>query len=118
EGAVGGGDLRLGGSTYDKGVGLHSESRLTYDVSGGFRRFEALVGLDEAAGPAGSVRVKVLLDGKPQDVGADKELTARDRPVPVRVDLAGARELTLVVELRRGGDLGGHVDWADARLVK
>jgi hypothetical protein len=32
-------DLRLGGSTFDKGVGMHSESRLTYDLAGRYRRF-------------------------------------------------------------------------------
>ena len=32
---VSGGDLRLGGGTYDKGLGLHSRSRVTYTLSCG-----------------------------------------------------------------------------------
>ncbi len=115
-------DLRLAGSTYDKGLGMHSQSRLTYDLAGGYRRFEALVGLDDQTGREGSARIKVLVDGKPQDIGGDKELTWRDGPRAVRVSVAGARELTLVVEFgQRGGtllDAQNHIDWADARLIK
>ena len=116
DGSVAGADLVLGGSTYDKGLGMHSQSRLTYDLGGAYRRFEALVGLDDSA-PDGRVRIQVLVDGKSRDLG-DQELTGRDGPRPVRVDLTGARELTLVVQFARRGNVQGHVDWADARLVK
>jgi NPCBM/NEW2 domain len=118
DGSVAGRDLRTGGDAYDKGLGTHSECRLTYDVSAGYDRFEARVGLDDATGKEGSVRVKVLVDGKPQDLGADRELTARNGPWDVRVPVKGAKELTLVVEFGARGDVGDHVDWADARLVK
>jgi hypothetical protein len=118
DGSVAGHDLRLGGSSYDKGLGMHSESRVTYDVSASYRRFEALVGLDDQTGRDGSVRIKVLVDGKPRDLGWDKELTPQTGPQPVRVDLKGAKQLTLVVEFGQRGDVGDHVDWADARLIK
>ena len=36
----------------------------------------------------------------------------------VRVSVAGARELTLVVKFGGRGDVQGHVDWADAKLIK
>jgi hypothetical protein len=116
--SVAGRDLRAGGSTHDCGVGMHSACQLTYDLGGGYQRFEALVGLDERTGAKGSVRVRVLVDGKPQDLGEGRELTARDGVLPVRVNVAGAKELTLVVEFGRGGDVQDHVNWLDARLVK
>src|SRR5262249_38993019 len=80
DGSVAGRDMRLAGSTYDRGLGMHSQSEITYALPGAYRRFEALVGLDEETGRQGSVRVKVLVDGKPRDFGWDKELTARDGP--------------------------------------
>src|SRR5262249_36742148 len=98
DGSVGGHDLRLGGGTYDKGLGLHTASTLTYALDGGYQRFEAIVGLDDHEGKEGVVRVRVLVDGKPRDIGWDKDLTAKDSPRTVRVDVAGADELTLVVE--------------------
>ena len=84
----------------------------------GYQRFEALVGLDDQTGQGGSVRIKVLVDGKPQELGWDKELTSRDQPLPIRVGVAGAKELTLVVEFGERGSVNDHVNWADARLVK
>jgi hypothetical protein len=116
-------DLRLGGGTYDKGLGMHGAARVTYDLGGRYRRFEALVGLDDQAGDdqagrQGSARVRVLVDGKEHPTGRDRDLTVRDGPVPVRVDVAGARELTLVVDFGDRGDVQDRVDWADARLVK
>jgi hypothetical protein len=118
DGNADGRDMRLGGSVFDKGLGMHSECRLTYDVSAGYHRFQALLGLDDVAGRAGSVRVKVLVDGRPADLGLDRELTIRDGAVPVEVPLQGAKELTLVVEFGRRSDVGDHVNWAEALLVK
>ncbi|MBV9124851.1 MAG: NPCBM/NEW2 domain-containing protein [Planctomycetes bacterium] len=118
DGSVDGHDLILGGSTFDKGLGMHSASRLSYDLEGRYQRFEARVGLDDRAGRDGRARIGVLVDGKPQDLGGDPELTRTDGPRLIQVNLAGARELTLVVEFGRRGDVQGRVDWADARLIK
>jgi hypothetical protein len=120
DGSVSGQDLHLGGGTYDKGIGMHCGSELTFALGGTYRRFEAVVGLDDQEGQGGIVRLRVLVDGKPRDLGWDKELTARDGPQTVRIDVAGGQELTLVVERGRGGwwDQQGHVNWVDAQLVK
>jgi hypothetical protein len=116
--SVAGYDLRLGGETYDKGIGMHSESRLTYDLNGEYAWFETLVGLDDQTGRKGSVDVQVLVDGKPQDPGKRTDLTMQDGPRPIRVSVSGAKELTLVVGFGRHGDVQDVVDWVDARLVK
>jgi hypothetical protein len=116
---VSGRDLRLAGSTYDKGMGLHSESRLTYKLAGGYRRFEALVGLEEQPdGRTGTARIKVLVDGKPRPLDGDEELSAKSKPLAIRLDVQNAKELTLVVEFGKRGDVLGRVNWVDARLVK
>jgi hypothetical protein len=115
---VSGHDLLLGGSTYGKGLGLHSHCRLTYPLAGGWRRFEAVVGLDDRDGLEGSVRVRVLADGRPLELGAAGELTARSRPLAVSLPVEGVRELTLVVEFSRNGNVQDAVNWADARLVR
>ena len=115
--SVTGQDLRLAGGTYDRGLGLHSQSRLTYTLPAGAKRFEALVGLDEQTGRSGGVRVQVLADGRAL-LDPAPELGAADPPRPLRLDLPpGARELTVVVEFGRGGDVQDHVDWADARVI-
>jgi hypothetical protein len=117
DGAVTGQDLRLGGSSHDKGIGMHSESRLTYDLAGSYDWFETLVGIDDRAG-SGSARVEVLVDGKAAVLGINPELVGGSSPRSIRVPVAGARELTLVAKFGRQGDVLGHVDWADVRLIK
>jgi hypothetical protein len=118
DGSVSGRDLRLGGSTYDKGMGLHADSRLTYDLAGKFRRFEALVGLEECEdGRSGTARIKVLVDGKPRPLDVE-ELTGKSKPLPISLDVKEAKELTLVVEFGRRGDVLARVNWIDARLIK
>jgi hypothetical protein len=115
DGNVAGHDLLLAGSTYDKGIGMHSHSRLTYRLSGAFRRFEALAGLDDKDGRGGAVRLRVLGDGEPL---LERTVTSREGAVPIRLNVDGVRELTLEVEFGPDGDVRDVVDWADARLVK
>jgi hypothetical protein len=114
---VSGRPIVLAGSTYDKGLGTHSECLLTYDLGGKYRRFEAWVGLDGQVGRRGRAFVRVLVDGEERGQGG-RERTAQDPPLSLRVDVRGARELTLVVGFARFGDVQAHVDWADARLIK
>ncbi len=118
DGSAAGLNLCLAGSTYDKGVGLHSHSRLTYAVPKDCRYFEAWAGLDDRAGRRGSARVRVLADGKPLDVGAGGDLKAGDAPLSVRVSVAGVKELTLEVDFGKGGPVQSCVDWVNARFVK
>jgi hypothetical protein len=116
--AVSGRPLRVAGGTYDKGLGTHSQCRITYTLDGGYRWFEALAGLDDVSGKRGRARVGVFVDGKEQDLGHAKELSAKNGPLPIRVDVKKAGELTLVVRFGRYGDVEAHVNWADARLIR
>jgi hypothetical protein len=132
--SVAGDELRVAGSTYDKGIGMHSESRLGFDLAGNYRWFEALVGLDDKTGQQGSAVVQVLLDGKAQDLvrglasgvsgGSTRsredmlKLRGTTPPSSIRLSVTGARELTLVVGFGVHGDVQDHVDWVDARLIK
>jgi hypothetical protein len=122
DGSVGGRELRLAGSTYDKGLGMHSKSRLTFEVPAGYRFFEARVGLDEQTGGRGRARIRVLLNGKAVDTGWNKDLTARDQPLPLRIKLRAIKgqqvALSLEVDFGQFGDVQGHVNWVDARLIK
>ncbi len=108
-------DLRLAGSTYDKGISMHSHSRLTYRLSGSYRRFEALAGLDDKDGQGGEARLRVLADGKTL---LDRALTSKEGSLPIRLNMEGVRELTLEVDFGRNGDVRAVVNWVDARLVK
>ena len=74
--------------------------------------------INDETGRDGSVRIKVFADGKPLDLGKDGEVTAKTGPLAVNVPIEGVKELTLEVDFGRRGDVQGHVDWAEARLLK
>jgi hypothetical protein len=107
----------LGNQAFDRGLGTHPRTVLTYGLGGKYRRFEALVGLDPVTGRRGRAEVRVLVDGAEQTLPRLKELAAGGA-VPVRVDLSGARELTLVIDFGPAADVQADVNWADARLVE
>jgi NPCBM/NEW2 domain len=116
--AVTGHPLRLGGSTYEKGLGVHSPCRIVYKLDGQYRRFESLVGFDEAIARRGRARLAVLLNGKRVELNEGKELTSHDAPLKVRLDVRNVRSMTLLVELGSFGDVQAKLNWAKARLIK
>jgi hypothetical protein len=115
--SVAGRALRLSGSVHDRGLGMHSAARVSYALPAGVRFFEARVGLDDVGARKGSVRVRVLVDGQERDLGLKGDLKHGDA-LDVRIDVKGGRELTLVVDFGEGGDVGDHVNWVDARLIR
>lgn len=117
--AVTGQPLVVSGDTYDKGLGMHAQSKVTYDLDGRYRRFDALVALDARVAPKGRARVRILVDGQEPDIGAKKELTARDeRPLVIQLDVRKAKVMTLVTDFGSAGDVQARVNWADARLTR
>jgi len=113
--------LRLAGeggdSTFDKGLGTHPRTVLTYDLGGKYRRFEALVGLDPESGDRGRAVVRIRIDGKEQTVPGLAAL-ASGKSVAVRLDVSKAKELTLEVDYGPTGGVRADVNWANARLVE
>lgn len=118
-----GNPLRVGGKTYEDGIGVHAVARLVYDCKPEYRRFVAVAGLDDEVkeDERASVILKVIAQG-PQ---GGKELATSplltfaelshwrfDVPLP-----AGTRKLILVVEDGGDGIAADHADWVDAGFV-
>lgn len=118
-----GGRLRIRGTEFRKGIGVHARSALTFALDGGFSRFQATVGIDDYAGrlsgldPAGNVSFAVLADGAVLE--RRDGFTSRTAPISLSVDVRGKKELTLLVDF--GEDRSGQcdfADWALARVVR
>jgi hypothetical protein len=117
--SVSGGSLRLAGNTFDKGLGVHTKSSVSYALAGKFRWFEAVVGLDDdSSGRRSQARLRVLVDGKPQNLGPQALLRFKASPLTLRINIAKATELTLVTDFGDYSDVLAHVNWADARLIR
>jgi hypothetical protein len=113
--------LRTGDALHFKGLGMHSTSRLAYELDGEYRQFAAELALDRSAGTRGSVIFRVF------NAGDDGEFTAAyespvirggDAPLPIAVDLAGVKRLALIVDFAERGDECDDANWLHARLLK
>ncbi len=113
--AVTGSPLRLGETRYDRGIGMHAPTRMTWHIDGAYQTLIATIGLDAAADQGGDCVFKVMADGAQR---YDRRMRHGDAPVECRVDLAGVRMLTLIVEAGANLDIADHADWADARLIR
>lgn len=114
--SVAGGPIRMAGKTYRSGLGLHSFCELTYGLDGRYGRFVAVVGIDDAVRPSGAAELTVLADGRV--LAGPIALTGRDKPETLRLNVAGARKLTIRVGFGADGlDVSDHVDLAAARLI-
>jgi len=108
--------LRAGGRPYAKGLGMHSAARLTYRLDKRYRTFEAAAALDDHVGSGGAAVFAVYVDDKL--AWKSECLRGGTALIPVKVDVAGAKRLSLIVEFAERGDELDRADWLDARLVE
>ena len=110
----------LNGTTYAKGLGVHSNAQIVYDLAGQCSSFSASVGINDfrtagvAIGSRGSMVFRVLVDGvKKYDSG----ILRGDTPTAnINLTITGAKQLRLVTTGGRDGGRFDHGVWADAKV--
>lgn len=108
--------LRLNGKVYSTGLGTHAPSEIRFDLDGKYSTFESDVGVDDLQrGTPGSVIFRVVVDEK--NAFSSHVLVGGSPHETVRIDLTGAKTLTLIVEDAGDGNHNDHADWADAKLT-
>jgi hypothetical protein len=115
--SVEGNPLRIAGREFRKGLGVHARSELVFAAAGRYRTFAATIGIDDERGGAGSGRFIVQADGKAV-FQTEGPLRGGAPGVDIRVPVAGAREVTLLVEFGDDGGVHAHADWGGARFLK
>ncbi|WP_327241624.1 NPCBM/NEW2 domain-containing protein [Streptomyces sp. NBC_01320] len=110
-----GNPLQIGGTRFDKGLGVHAASSVSVQLDGRYKRFISQVGVDDEVGNNGSVAFEVVADGKV--IATTPVMTGNDPARTIDVDVTSVRELTLRVTDGGNGNSSDHADWADARLV-
>lgn len=117
---VTGNALTIAGTTFQKGLGVHSRSRLTYALDGSYASFNALVGVSDEvlAIPAeGRLIFRVIVDG--ETAFESPILEAGDAPVRVAgVSIEGAKRLTLEVDFGDDSDAGDRGVWGNPVLLR
>lgn len=108
--------ISIAGKTYERGLGVHADSRLVFRLDGKFRIFSVVVGPDDAHG--GTIEMKILVDNKLVHTTGKTNSRAKATPEAVEISVEGATTLTLVVESADGKTGGDHASWGDAFLVR
>ena len=94
-----GSHLRAGGVMYPKGIGMHSASRLSWNLDRPYEKFEAEVAIDDEASGGGSVTFRVFVDR--HEKLATPMVRGGEPPLPISVDLRGRQAAQPGGRLRR-----------------
>lgn len=107
--------LRLGRRTYAKGLAVQSRTELVYRLPQGFSRFEALVGIDDARGEAGHVRLSIYGDRKEL---FSSEIRGGEAPLPLSLEIAGVGQLRILVDFADDLDVADCLNLCEARILR
>jgi hypothetical protein len=114
--SLNGGNLKMKGKVYSKGLAVHSRCVLSYALDGQFTVFKTTLGFDDAAGSRGNVACRVLADGK--ELFSKPDLRADQDPQSLELPVQGVKLLSLEVDFGEDEDVGDRVIWAEARLFR
>ena len=114
----GGGDsIRLAGQYFERGIGVHSISALSFLLNGKAEQFTAVVGADDKANK--NMRAHFFVLGDQKILFESGPMKVADAPKKVSVNLSGIQRMGLLVTLNPEDEGSGktYSDWADAKLV-
>lgn len=118
--SVTGAPLRAGGREYTRGIGVHAPSRLAWTLDGSWSLLRGSVAVDDQVlrlASRGSVRFRVLVDGEERWASGLVRGGEAPRPLPP-IDLEGARELALEVDMATEFHVADRADWLRVLLVR
>jgi beta-galactosidase len=107
--------MRIAGTTYETGLGVHALSVVDVYLGGACTRFTSAAGVDDETGSGGSVVFEVWTDD--QRRYTSPVLRGSGGGADVDVDVTGAQVLRLRVTEAGDGNGLDHADWAAATLT-
>lgn len=108
--------IRLRGRRYERGLCIHSRTRLTWALDRQFTSLEATIGIDDEVAFNQVSRVSLTVTGD-DAVLLEKVLVTSDDPEPLKLSLDGVSTLTILVDYADGDSSCDWLDLADARLI-
>ena len=120
-----GGPIYLQRHWFYKGIGVISRTEITVQLNKEFQKFQSHIGIDDIVRErfrnsaqliGGSVIFQVFVDGlKKYDSGV---VNWCDDAVMIEVDVAGKKEMKLVVDFADNAHVNDFANWGGARLIK
>ena len=115
--SVEGNPLKVGGVTYENGIGTHAAGFIGLQLDGRANRISGLVGVDDEVGSgSGSVIFRIVNGDDGRVLWQSRLLKSGMAAEPFDVTLAGVNKLELVTA--DGGDGNGydHADWLEVKI--
>lgn len=108
--------MRVKGVPYFRGVGAQSISVITFNLDKHARHFSAMAGVDDQGNKTIPLKFYVVGDGK--TLFESREMQTGDEPVKVDIDLAGIKQLGLLITDNVGGvnNKRTYANWINAQL--
>lgn len=101
--------------SFSKGLALRSRSEVSYRLPAGFRRLNAVAGIDPSGNGDGNVRLQIIGDDRTL---FEADVAAADAPRPIDIDIAGVKRLKFVVDFGQNLDTGDWLNLCDLRILK
>ncbi|MFB9907650.1 NPCBM/NEW2 domain-containing protein [Allokutzneria oryzae] len=114
--AADGRPLTIGGTKYDRGLGVHARSEVRYYLGGKCSRFQAWVGVDDETGDEGSVSMEIWTGGGKR-LATSGVVRGTDAAKLITADVTGLQYVHLAVLPTVDGPRYDHADWGDATIT-
>ncbi|MDA9774114.1 NPCBM/NEW2 domain-containing protein [Saprospiraceae bacterium] len=111
-----GGILSINGREFERGIGVHAYSEITYFLNQEFVQFSSFIGVDDESCDRASLQFLITLDD--EIVFRSEMMGVEDDPRFVSIDLEGGSIMKLIVTSPQDGIECDHANWADAKLLK
>lgn len=108
-------DLLVAGVRYTKGLSLHSRGEVAYRLDGGYRRFQALAGIDDRTSGLGAVRLVIRGD---DHILWEGDVKAAEAPRLLNLATDGVRVLSILVDFGGDQETADHLDLCDAKVIR
>lgn len=111
-----GGAIRLyDEQIYERGLAVHTKSRLHYKLERPAEAFRARFGLMDPGGRMGNVTARVIGDDKV--LWEKTDITADSEAIDVLVKLTGVKRLVLEVDFGKGQNVGDRAAWCNPQII-
>jgi hypothetical protein len=110
--------ILMGDVRYDRGIGTHAWTRMTYDVPEGATAFQAIIGLSDSVLNCAAAAVTFEVRDETDHLLYDSGLVDVTNPLKAMlVELHGAKAITLVVTEGGNGRDCDHANWAQPAFL-
>ena len=110
-----GNPLRIGNQSFKRGLCIHSKTLLKYRLGSQYRRFQAVMGIEELVGNKGHTHVVIKAD---EEVLFEGDVVGSDEPIALDFEISGKRDLEILVDFGADLAVADHLALGDARLIK